>query len=824
MPVSTRSQIFGFQDDSNTIQRTRSRSNQEQEDPKMGPSPLLNPHHGLKEKMKALTLLYEQQKRASTALKNQSMMREKEEKEGRRLSTHPSVELLGSGKKEERETKSSTVMRENVLPNSTVTRTLVLPPCVSDVPEESKENAIGFDRILGFSCPRKGTVTTNTVARKLSMGGLVQQSEPRGIVRGGTKSGQELETITENSSSVGSKILVFVRLRPMAKKEKDAGSRSCVRIVNRRDVYLTEFASENDYLRLKRLRGRHFTFDASFPDSTTQQEVYSTTTAELVEGVLQGRNGSVFCYGATGAGKTYTMLGTMENPGVMVLAIKDLFAKIRQRSCDGNHVVHLSYLEVYNEMVRDLLSPGRPLVLREDKQGIVAAGLTQYRAYSTDEVMALLQQGNQNRTTEPTRVNETSSRSHAILQVVAEYRVRDASMNVVNRVGKLSLIDLAGSERALATDQRTLRSLEGANINRSLLALSSCINALVEGKKHIPYRNSKLTQLLKDSLGGACNTVMIANISPSNLSFGETQNTLHWADRAKEIRTKACQANEELFQVPETETDQAKLLLELQKENRELRVHLARQQQKLLSVQAQSLAANSSPTPSSVSSLLTPPPSAKPNEKRRTRSSILAGNCFNTPESKKRGADETVRELRRTVKALEAEMERMKKEHLLQLKQKDDFIRELSKKCAKSSEAAVEGVKRVVTRASLRPKDYTGSEMKSPSHRLTRSSLRQKESTGGELKSPNHRFLSPAPTAKKRSIWDITTANSPSITTLNGRKIRSHVAAEPAPAPAPSMLLQLAYPCFCFVLMFGPHVINCILQPGFARERAEPSK
>lgn len=132
-------------------------------------------------------------------------------------------------------------------------------------------------------------------------------------------------------------------------------------------------------------------------------------------------------------------------------------------------------------------------------------------------------------------------------QVVVEYRVRDASMNVVQRVGKLSLIDLAGSERALATDQRTLRSLEGANINRSLLALSSCINALVEGKKHIPYRNSKLTQLLKDSLGGACNTAMIANISPSNLSFGETQNTLHWADRAKEIRTKVILLADHLF-------------------------------------------------------------------------------------------------------------------------------------------------------------------------------------------------------------------------------------------------------------------------------------
>ncbi|KAF9595551.1 hypothetical protein IFM89_000688 [Coptis chinensis] len=146
----------------------------------------------------------------------------------------------------------------------------------------------------------------------------------------------------------------------------------------------------------------------------------------------------------------------------------------------------------------------------------------------------------------------------------------DNTMNVVNRVGKLSLIDLVGSKRALATDQRTLRSIEGSNINRSLLALSSCINALVEGKKHILYRNSKLTQLLKDFLGGACNTVMIANISPSNLSFGETQNTLHWADHAKEIRTKACEANEEILQVPTTDTNKAKLLLELQKKNRDL--------------------------------------------------------------------------------------------------------------------------------------------------------------------------------------------------------------------------------------------------------------
>lgn len=224
--------------------------------------------------------------------------------------------------------------------------------------------------------------------------------------------------------------------------------------------------------------------------------------------------------------------------------------------------------------------------------------------------------------------------------------------------------------------------------------------------------------------------------------------------------------NEEIGEVPESETDQAKLLLELQKENRELRVQLARHQQKLLVIQAQSLAANASPTPSSATSLLTPPTSAQPNEKRKPRPSFLAGNCF-TPESKRKGSDEGVRELRQTVKALEAEIERMKKDHTSQLKQKDDIIRDLSRKSDKTPAMGREGTKRVVTRASLRPK----------------------EPSMGELKSPSHRFRSPVPTAKKRSFWDITTANSPSVTTQNGRKTRSHVIREPLAVP--SMLLQV---------------------------------
>ena len=210
--------------------------------------------------------------------------------------------------------------------------------------------------------------------------------------------------------------------------------------------------------------------------------------------MLEGRNASILCYGATGAGKTHTMTGSVNDPGVMVLTLRELFRKLEEKTgSEGQYSVQLSYLEVYNETVRDLLSPGRALVLRADSNlDVTVAGLSLLKASSAQEVMALLQRGNRNRTTEATGCNQTSSRSHALLQVHFEYTVRTAV-----RGGKLSLIDLAGSERALATDTRSARSMEGAKINQSLLALSSCIKAVTEGRGHIPYRNSKLTQLLK---------------------------------------------------------------------------------------------------------------------------------------------------------------------------------------------------------------------------------------------------------------------------------------------------------------------------------------
>ncbi|KAG6478136.1 hypothetical protein ZIOFF_061568 [Zingiber officinale] len=686
MPVSTRGQISACRDGLPS-------ACQDREGQPERARLLRDPHRGLRDKLRALTLMYEQQRSHAAARTTGSSI------DSRVLASHhPSVELVDSGRRRWK--------MENEIPHEPEDREPIRPEIKNRImfpeSEAAKENREVRDqnRIIVFSSssPNKVTEVTSgaeeVAAKKLSLRELISagmQSEGR-IERGKTdyrvatavetgsqeSRGNQFKT-EESREGGGSRINVFVRLRPMAKKEKDAGSRCCVKIVNRKDVYLTEFASETDYLRLKRVRGRHFCFDASFPDSTSQQEVYTTTTSDLVEGVLQGRNGSVFCYGATGAGKTYTMLGTIENPGVMVLAIKDLFSKIRQRSYDGDHSVQLSYLEVYNETVRDLLSPGRPLVLREDKQGIVAAGLTQYRAYTTDEVMSLLQQGNQNRTTEPTRVNETSSRSHAILQVVAEYKCNDSG-SIIKRIGKLSLIDLAGSERALATDQRTQRSIEGANINRSLLALSSCINALVEGKKHIPYRNSKLTQLLKDSLGGPCNTVMIANISPSNLSFGETQNTLHWADRAKEIKTKLDLYVHYADYVCEETDQQSNINLQLLGYNVVIVVSFIKMESAEIVLRIIKLCSiftslRTSPAPANApSSVLVTPCSTQ----RKVKRSILSNNCFNTPESKKRETNSTVvQELQKTVKALKSEIEQLKKEHILQLKQKDDFIRDL---------------------------------------------------------------------------------------------------------------------------------------------------
>ncbi|KAK0712817.1 kinesin [Lasiosphaeria miniovina] len=294
----------------------------------------------------------------------------------------------------------------------------------------------------------------------------------------------------------------------------------------------------------KKVKDQIFAFDRIFDDNASQVDVYEGTTKNLLDSVLDGYNATVFAYGATGCGKTHTITGTSQQPGIIFLTMQELFEKINERSSEKTTEVTLSYLEIYNETIRDLLVPGgskQGLMLREDtNQAVTVAGLTSHHPRDVQEVMDMIVQGNEYRTVSPTAANAVSSRSHAVLQINIAQKDRNADINEPHTMATLSIIDLAGSERASATKNRGERLLEGANINKSLLALGSCINALCDPRKknHVPYRNSKLTRLLKFSLGGNCKTVMIVCVSPSSEHFDETQNTLRYANRAKNIQTK----------------------------------------------------------------------------------------------------------------------------------------------------------------------------------------------------------------------------------------------------------------------------------------------
>ncbi|KAI8842662.1 P-loop containing nucleoside triphosphate hydrolase protein [Chytriomyces cf. hyalinus JEL632] len=361
-----------------------------------------------------------------------------------------------------------------------------------------------------------------------------------------------------------STILVALRIRPLSSKEVKENVSAAIKIAGKKSLVVTDFSDAQDPLRQDRPREKLYEFDAVYPETASQVQVFEGTTKTLVDYVLQGFNTTVFAYGATGAGKTYTMQGTPENPGIMPQTLDHLFQQIKKASriqtSHGNanpqqnptgatsqsYKVTLSYLEIYNENIRDLLS-GRPdyLELWEDRlRGSVVSGIERVEAKTAADVLDWLEKGNLNRTQEATGANEASSRSHAVLQVFVVKRTCNKKGQYTEQNGKLSMIDLAGSERAADTKNRGMRMIEGASINRSLLALGNCINALSDdsgGGKYVNYRDSKLTRLLKDSLGGNCKTVMIANISPVALNFEETLNTLKYASRTRAIKNKVCQ-------------------------------------------------------------------------------------------------------------------------------------------------------------------------------------------------------------------------------------------------------------------------------------------
>ena len=351
-----------------------------------------------------------------------------------------------------------------------------------------------------------------------------------------------------------------------------------------------------------------FMFDHVYDEKSTQLYVYDNTAKNVVESALLGYNATIFAYGQTGTGKTFTMEGftseeSVEARGIIPRAIEQIFHHIQiNASGTMKYLVRASYLQIYNEQISDLLKPERSnLTIREDKKkGVYVEGLSEWVVRSPAEIYGLMEKGGMVRATGETKMNKVSSRSHAVFVVIAEQSeivyvdqqgnqlsqediqqlmhtrgVRsDKDMTKLDdhkkqafKVGKLNLVDLAGSERVRMSGAVGQRLEESKQINRSLSALGNVISALTDSKnrQHIPYRDSKLTRMLEDSLGGNCKTTMMAMVSPAMEAMTETVSTLKFANRAKNIRNEA-RVNEDL--------DQKSLLRKYEKELKFLRAEL----------------------------------------------------------------------------------------------------------------------------------------------------------------------------------------------------------------------------------------------------------
>ena len=425
-------------------------------------------------------------------------------------------------------------------------------------------------------------------------------------------------SVLKNKGVSQATLSVAVRARPVSKKERLAGARTITKTVDERCMVVMDpddprcmrsngsdrssdvTVTVNDRKKTQhvvaggvRKRERQYVFDGAFDGEASNETVYDGTAAPLVRGVLEGVNATVFAYGATGSGKTHTMVGTKTDPGLMILSLRDVFRGITSERArnDSAFEVTCSYTEVYNELVFDLLADSNPrskktssgttsstpLELREDPtRGPVVAGLTHVSVAHEGEIFKLLEEGNARRKTEETGANAASSRSHAVLEISVTRREKHR-YDAAFATGKLSLVDLAGAERASETNNRGAQLRDGANINKSLLSLANCINALGKRKKKgfafVPFRDSKLTRILKDGLCGNSRTVMVATVSGSSAQYEHTVNTLKYADRAKEIKTFV-QANRGTVETHIVEYQ--RVIDQLREERRELKAEVER--------------------------------------------------------------------------------------------------------------------------------------------------------------------------------------------------------------------------------------------------------
>uniref|UniRef100_A0A8B9ZL00 plus-end-directed kinesin ATPase n=1 Tax=Anas platyrhynchos TaxID=8839 RepID=A0A8B9ZL00_ANAPL len=350
----------------------------------------------------------------------------------------------------------------------------------------------------------------------------------------------------------GASVKVAVRVRPFNSREMSRESKCIIQMSGSTTTILNPKQPKET--------PKSFSFDYSYWSHTTpadinyasQKQVYRDIGEEMLQHAFEGYNVCIFAYGQTGAGKSYTMMGKQEKDqqGIIPQLCEDLFSRINDTTNDNmSYSVEVSYMEIYCERVRDLLNPknkGNLRVREHPLMGPYVEDLSKLAVTSYNDIQDLMDSGNKARTVAATNMNETSSRSHAVFNIIFTQKRHDAETDITTeKVSKISLVDLAGSERADSTGAKGTRLKEGANINKSLTTLGKVISALAEMNKKkkktdfIPYRDSVLTWLLRENLGGNSRTAMVAALSPADINYDETLSTLRYADRAKQIRCNA---------------------------------------------------------------------------------------------------------------------------------------------------------------------------------------------------------------------------------------------------------------------------------------------
>ncbi|XP_070278672.1 kinesin-like protein KIF1A isoform X17 [Myotis yumanensis] len=356
----------------------------------------------------------------------------------------------------------------------------------------------------------------------------------------------------------GASVKVAVRVRPFNSREMSRDSKCIIQMSGSTTTIVNPKQPKET--------PKSFSFDYSYWSHTSpedinyasQKQVYQDIGEEMLQHAFEGYNVCIFAYGQTGAGKSYTMMGKQEKDqqGIIPQLCEDLFSRINDTTNDNmSYSVEVSYMEIYCERVRDLLNPknkGNLRVREHPLLGPYVEDLSKLAVTSYNDIQDLMDSGNKARTVAATNMNETSSRSHAVFNIIFTQKRHDAETDITTeKVSKISLVDLAGSERADSTGAKGTRLKEGANINKSLTTLGKVISALAEmdsgpnkNKKKkktdfIPYRDSVLTWLLRENLGGNSRTAMVAALSPADINYDETLSTLRYADRAKQIRCNA---------------------------------------------------------------------------------------------------------------------------------------------------------------------------------------------------------------------------------------------------------------------------------------------